>query len=1262
MVAASPKPEETPVSSGKKLVWADPQAQTAAPQSRAPSHLKPPSQEGRQASRTELFTVADQDINRQQLSIGRYKIIKLISHGGMGSVYQALDPRMDRLVALKVCRTTTTGPEGEADLRRFHSEVTSIARLTHPSIVHILDSGSGGGIEWFVMDFIDGTTLGEWVRAGPQTPETIATVMVSVARAMQHAHENGVLHRDLKPANILIDSQNRPFVTDFGLAQQIGSSERLTMTGEAVGTPHYMSPEQALGRQREICFQSDVWGLGTIMYEALTKQTPFHGENAHQVLRMVVERDPIRPSQIEPSIPRDLETITLKCLEKSIARRYVSCAALADDLERFLRRDPIEARPPSLLYRLRKRTVKHRMILMSLGAILVLLSVFAVFFMRQQSRERADWLPVLRCETGQVLTSAVGKIQFLTSDLAAVSSTAATVFEGVPEGSWIWCERLPAVEDWRVSVDLSLPSREVSLDLCLGAKRQALAQAEMLPAGINVRFENRVGGSIWLSRMDQPGWPGAEDRIPIIQAFSGFTRLVLERDGGLLRLKINDTVVRSIDEAVPLGLPGRGTLGLRVRVGNPEKILRSLAVQRLRPAELSGPTAQGDALANSGHWAEAAERYWRSYEDFSRGETAAILLAKCHHSAKQVGDEGDALANQAFDALATSFPKSPARVMVLSDRAIRLWNEGRWLRALDEAEAALKLDPTNRLVQRLLAQRPPKLQPFVVKRLQELLPLSQSRLDLDLSRMELGNLDFLKGCKIDRLDLSGNPVADLSPLIGSGVQILNVAGTKITSLEQIQKLPIVVLDCSSTLIASLDALRGSGVVDLNIAGTKVADLTPISKLSLRRLRADRTPIRDTRALMKHQKLRFLSLAGCSAISLVGLPVDLEELDISFLSGSDLASLAPLVRLRKLSLVGLDVQNCPFANLTRLESLDVSATGVSDLAGLAALPLRHLRLAKTKVTEQDLKDVASSEILESLDLSGTNIENLEILRGMKKLSRLNLAQTKVTSLAFAAKIPLEHLDISGTAISDLSALRGLPIRSLVLSQCPVRDCTPLSQARLVRLDAAQSALEDLSPLQGQPLVRLDVHGTRVRNLGNLSGGSMQLIDGVGCALSEGNFDRAGEGLRMHCDPELAKGAFLELARRHRVKGIGLGQGLLNILSHSDLLQGNLQVRGWMAIPRSGSASEASLAASNFKAAVLALQDPAQARRLSTDLAGARVWVRIGREDVLSTCARDPEVLAQVSWSTWSPETLVILSEGRWRLSLPGERAMVLIEER
>jgi Leucine-rich repeat (LRR) protein len=360
-------------------------------------------------------------------------------------------------------------------------------------------------------------------------------------------------------------------------------------------------------------------------------------------------------------------------------------------------------------------------------------------------------------------------------------------------------------------------------------------------------------------------------------------------------------------------------------------------------------------------------------------------------------------------------------------------------------------------------------------------------------------------------------------------------------------------------------------------------------------------------------------------------------------------------------VGVDAREGSFTNLTRLESLDLSATGISNLAGLTALPIRNLRLSRTRVMADDLKVLSSSDILQRLDLSGTKIESLEVLRGMKLL-HLNLAQTQVTDLSFVQQMPLEHLDISGTAVSDLAPLQGLPLRSLVMSHCPVRDCAPLALAKLVRLEAPQSALEDLSVLLGQPLVRLDVHGTKVRHLGDLPGGSMQLIDVVGCTLADGNFERAGEGLRLHCDPELVKLEFLTAARKQRVRGSGLGQGSLAMLGSASSVQENLHVRGWMAVPRSCSASEAALSASNFGAAVLALQDSAQARRLSMDLAGARVWVRIGSEDVLSTCARDPEVLTQTTWATWSPGNLVILCEGRWRLPLPGERAMVLIEER
>lgn len=274
---------------------------------------------------------------------GDYQLIEEIGRGGMGVVYKARQLSLDRLVALK---TILFGPLATPEqIRRFRTEASAAAALQHPNIVAVHEVGVHQSQHYLVMDLVDGPNLGRLVREKPLPARQAATYLKAVAEAIHFAHERGILHRDLKPSNVLVGSDDRPRVADFGLARRLGTDSSLTLTGQMLGSPNYMPPEQAAGGGGKVGRPADVYGLGAILYHLLTARPPFQAETIPQTIQLVTGAEPLSPRVLVPSVPRDLETICLKCLEKDPAKRYPTAQALAEELDRLLKGEPIHARP-----------------------------------------------------------------------------------------------------------------------------------------------------------------------------------------------------------------------------------------------------------------------------------------------------------------------------------------------------------------------------------------------------------------------------------------------------------------------------------------------------------------------------------------------------------------------------------------------------------------------------------------------------------------------------------------------------------------------------------------------------------------------------------------------------------------------------------------------------------------------------------------------------------------------------------------------------
>jgi tetratricopeptide (TPR) repeat protein len=307
----------------------------------------------------------------QVRGFGDYELLGEIARGGMGVVYRARQRSLNRLVALKMLRSGSLA-DGD-DTRRFRLEAEAVAQLDHPNIVPIHEVGEHDGFSYFAMKLIEGPSLAQRPPGPAVDPREAARLVAAVARAVHHAHQRGVLHRDLKPSNILIDAKGQPHVTDFGLAKRVEGDCELTQSGAILGTPSYMAPEQASGQKLAVTTSTDVYGLGAVLYALLSGRPPFRGASVFETLERVRNEQPDPPSGIGLRVDRDLETICLKCLEKEPERRYASALAVAEDLERWSRGEPIAARPVGRMPRAWRWCRRNR----GVASLLVLIALLA---------------------------------------------------------------------------------------------------------------------------------------------------------------------------------------------------------------------------------------------------------------------------------------------------------------------------------------------------------------------------------------------------------------------------------------------------------------------------------------------------------------------------------------------------------------------------------------------------------------------------------------------------------------------------------------------------------------------------------------------------------------------------------------------------------------------------------------------------------------------------------------------------------------------
>jgi predicted Ser/Thr protein kinase len=390
----------------------------------------------------------------QKARFGDYELIEEIARGGMGVVYKARQVGLDRLVAIKMILNGHFASEGE--IQRFRSEARAAAKLQHPGIVSIHEVAEHDGLLFFSMDLVQGKNLAQLVRDGPWGAMKAAQCVRDVAEAIQYAHEQGVLHRDIKPSNVLIDQNGRPRVTDFGLAKHLSTPDLatqsvvLTVSGQVMGSPNFMPPEQAVGKNREVTPASDVYSLGALLYHLLTGRPPFLADNIAATLRLVSETEPVAPRLLLPTIPRDLETICLRCLEKEPGQRYQTAEELSAELSRFLRGEPIHAHPMGRVEKTWRWCRRNPRILATASAIVLLgfVATAGLFYANNRehaaSHERRKASHILRASDQFLAERAMNEtnMEFATDILKALQEA----INRQPEEPRLWSARAAMLE------------------------------------------------------------------------------------------------------------------------------------------------------------------------------------------------------------------------------------------------------------------------------------------------------------------------------------------------------------------------------------------------------------------------------------------------------------------------------------------------------------------------------------------------------------------------------------------------------------------------------------------------------------------------------------------------------------------------------------------------------------------------------------------------------------------------------------------------
>ena len=982
-------------------------------------------------------------------AIGKFKVLELLGRGGFGIVYKAHDPELDRMVAVKVPRSSTFSSSEEE--RRFLREASSAAQLKHPGIVEVFHIAGEGGTPYIVSEYVEGLDLAQILSGRRMTFRRSAELLARVAEAVDYAHQHKVIHRDIKPSNILIDGEGRPHVTDFGLARREDEETTVTLEGQVLGTPAYMSPEQATGETDVMDSRTDIYSLGVMFYELLTGEVPFRGSK-RMMIHQLLNDEPRSPSRLNERIPLDLETICLKAMSKSPNRRYPSAGEMAEDLQRFLRGEPINARPVGPSERFRRWCARNPlvaglgaavlllMMAMTAGATIAALRIASERDAKEQaflSREEA-W----RVQRQRALeaSEAMAQESLLAAEAGRweeAQTRARSAQRLAPDGPWgeyafgmvAWkrTDFQTAEEHFRKAQEIDTghePSKAALL--------QVLDESDLTGDAAKLVAEDP----------EQQSWQALRSAAETLYGARRFREAESAYTRALKLLEHPKGVPDTDDWGKLLGAADR----FLVSALFPEaRAACERALQALDAKGAKSPSARSRAKQKLAEAERGLKEVWQELAEMRDEAAAWVECEGFYESICELPPDEQGR-------------RVTAKLSRLHGAAFNVaWN------VEDGALTELRFQSRKSSLRHL--------QPFRGLRLER----------LDVSITQVVELQPLQGMPLKELDCSRSRVRDLSPLRGMPLESLNCSGTEVADLGSLAGLKLAALDCSATKVTDLSPLKGMSLRSLNVSSTEVSDLAPLRGMALTSLGCNHTRVTDwtplkgmplqeldaahmlgfTPSVIEGMPLRKLQVCGVSQKDLsIFAEMPLEMLSINKGSVTDLGPLKDLA-LRTFYVTGMpDLEDLSGLRGMPLEVLLITQTPVRDFGPLKGMKLRHLSCPQTGLS--DLTPLEGMP-LTCVSISGTRVSDLSPLAGMK-LTTFNCSGTEVSDISVLRGMPLNHIDISGTRVSDLSPLSGMKPTSLKCSNTPVSDISALREMPLHHLHLDGTRVTDLTPLE------------------------------------------------------------------------------------------------------------------------------------------------------------------------------------------------------